>query len=729
MTTQIEEEHALGLLERSRLEVNSGNFDQALNTIQPLWRGLGHPPHYDSLSLPVKAELFLRAGALAGWIGISRHDKAAQTQARELLEESIALFQSLGKPEKVCEAKIDLALCDYREAKFEEARQIIRGALETIGDLKSPQRARAYINQAVIANASGRLRDSLKILTDHAAFIESFDDDSLLGRFHNTLANVLHYLGTAEMREDFLDRAFVEYAAAAYHFEQAKYLKGYVLTQNQLSYLSLITGKIKEAHEYLDSIEHLMSRVHDKETLSMLQETRAQIFLAENRTAEAAELLQPIIRSLEKGGDILKLTEALTTWGTLLARTGRYDQSRHSLEQATTIAEEVGDKESAARALLTILEELGDSLQIDDQALIYERADRLLTDTQHPRAVARLRKCARQIINRPVAAAVPGSGEMRFIHASAESAKLLRHASRLAHTEGAVLITGETGTGKEFLARLIHEWSRSSGEFKVINCAFLSGTPFEVDFMNFTNGTLFLDEICDLSATAQAKLLRLLVLSEQHAPRSISEYLTGRKIIASTARNMDEELSKGYFRPDLYYRLETFKLEIPPLRYRQPDIPLLAEHFIQETSRRYGKLVRFTTQALIMMQRLPLRGNVRELRALIEKTISAAPDDASITADQVETLNLRQTPVENLNEPWANCSLEAELLKYEGDLIALALKSTGGHLTNAAGLLGLSHQNLSSIIKSRQRQLLNQRSPVKRRRTKRNGEVAESTPE
>lgn len=724
-TPLIAEEHVHVLLERTRNETNSGNYDQALMAINPLWKGLGHPPLLDSLSPLTQAELLLRVGSLAGWIGITKQIKEAQDEAREWLRESISLFKSLDQTEKLTEATIDLALCDYHEMRLDEARNRLREALSILGEMQSPQRARIFINMAVIENSAGRLRDSLKILTENAAAImEQKNDEALLGRFHNTLANVLHYLGTAESHEDYLDRAFVEYAAAAYHFEQASSLKGFIITQNQLSILSLFTGKLKEAHEYLDGIAHHVPRLNDQECTAMFNETRAQILLAENRTQEASDLLQPIIRQLEKGGDILKLSESLTTWGIMLARTGRYEQARHHLERATTIAEEAGNFDSAGRAQLTILEELGDALQINDQAIIYERADRLLNDTQHPRTISRLRSCARQIINRP--AVSYASKEMKFIHASSESAKLLRHAGRLAHIEGTIFIKGEPGTGKEYLSRLIHEWSRTSGEFKVVSCAFLSGTPFEEDFMNFTDGTLFLDEICDLSLPAQAKLLRLLVLSEQPSHLSLTEYRMGRKIIASTSRDMEEQISKGNFRPDLYYRLETFKLEIPPLRYRQPDIPVLAEYFIDEASRRHGKRVCFTAQALTMMQCLPLRGNVRELRSLIERTISAADDDSSITANQVETLNLRQIPAENLNDPWANCSLEAELLKYESDLIELALQSTGGHLTRAAKLLGLSHQNLGSIIKSRQRHLSKQRSPVQHRKSHRTGRSAES---
>lgn len=322
-----------------------------------------------------------------------------------------------------------------------------------------------------------------------------------------------------------------------------------------------------------------------------------------------------------------------------------------------------------------------------------------------------------------------------FVYASEQTATLLRDAQRIAATSSPVLITGETGTGKELLARLVHQWSGRSGEFVAINCGTLTETLVESQLFghrkgSFTDavtdypgavcqargGTLFLDEIGELSTGNQSKLLRLVECCEIHSIGATEPEQIDVRIVAATNCNLKEEVAQGLFRNDLFYRLQTFHLEIPPLRARPDDIPILAEHFIKEAFARHGQRVTFAPEAIEAMRQLPLRGNARELRSLIERMILIAPQGATITQEAVETLVMRQTKTAGLADAWAGCSLEEEVRLYEGSLIQIALKAAQGHVTRAAHLLGITHQKLSSILQGRHKDLHTARTPVKRRK-------------
>lgn len=705
-----------------RLE-EAGKYEEAVASLKPVWKGLGFRPSLEGLEPQAAAETLLITGTLTGWIGYARKISGAQDEAINLISESIKIFESTGDREKKAEAQIGIAICLWREGNLEGARHYLKTAQYSLGDIESDQAVRIVLNLSVVENTAGRLHDSLKVLTENRHLAEKCSRHTLRGRYHTQFGNVLQYLGTAENREDYIARSFEEFSLACHHHESGGNMRAYIQVINNLANLSLALGKKQEAHELLDRVQDIAEQLHDHSLTAMLDETRAQILLAENRVSEAEGYLQPVIDKLEKGGDNVRLAEALITYGSLLARTGRYDQARFTLEQATDAADRAGSPETAGQAQLTILEEMPDRLQMDEMAIIYERADLYLTETQNPKTLARLRACARQIIYRRPHFA-DDFKTPKFIFRSSESATLLKRASRLGKTKGPILITGEPGAGKETLARVIHEWSRLSGDFDVIDCASITPGRFELALSGFERGTLMLDEIGDLSPENQMTLLRQLKFKGFDDLSQITKTRVPFRIIATTSRNIPDMIVQGFFRADLYYRLETYRLDIPPLRSRPDDIPALVEHFLKETTSRHNKSVQFTPQAIELLKRLPFRGNARELRTLIERTVSAAKDGTSIQPNAVETLALRQIPANDLIEPWANCSIEQELLKYEGELIELALKSTGGQISHAAALLGLKHQTLGRIIESRQRHLLSARTPRRPRRQK-NAEAQE----
>jgi transcriptional regulator with PAS, ATPase and Fis domain len=563
---------------------------------------------------------------------------------------------------------------------------------------------------------------------------EASRNHTLKGEFHLSFARALRTIGAKERREGYIDRALVEYTAASFHLEQAGRTRYWAQVENNLGELCFTLGRLTEAHEHLDRARHLMTRLKDSLQVAEVDERRARVLLAQGRNTEAEKIVRAAVCALEKGGQQPPLTTALVTHGATLARLGFHEQSRRTFERAVEESYQAGNMEDTARAELAIIEELGGDLRIDEMRALYEHADQLLASAQDSETLARLRACARQVL-----AAERANSETRkaptFIYAAEQTAALLREAHRVAVTNHPVLISGETGTGKEALAHMIHEWSGRAGEFVMIDCAALSETLIDSQLFGHrrgsfssaaedhpgaaqqtAGGTLFLDRIAELSLNNQGKLLRLIEHGEIHIIGAPTPQRIDVRIIAATNRKLKAEVEKKRFREELFYRLQTFHIEIPPLRERPEDIPVIAEHFIKEASAQYGKRVTFMPEAIDVMRRLPLKGNVRQLRSLIERLVVTADESAVITAETVEALTSRWTPVTGEAASWEGCSLEDEVVRYEGELIKRALEAEKGSVTRAARLLGVTHQGLAFILQGRQKNLLHARKPVKRRR-------------
>jgi DNA-binding NtrC family response regulator len=220
--------------------------------------------------------------------------------------------------------------------------------------------------------------------------------------------------------------------------------------------------------------------------------------------------------------------------------------------------------------------------------------------------------------------------------------KVVEMADRVARTDARVLITGSNGTGKELVARRIHEMSlRASGPFVEVNCAAIPSELIESElfghekgaftsaikqrkgkFEQANGGTLFLDEIGDMSLPAQAKVLRALQESIISRVGSDTTIKVDVRVVAATNKNLSEEIEKGHFREDLYHRLSVILIRVPALSERVEDIPLLANHFIQQICNEYGMPEKTITEdALRELRKIEWRGNIREFRNVIERLI------------------------------------------------------------------------------------------------------------
>lgn len=281
----------------------------------------------------------------------------------------------------------------------------------------------------------------------------------------------------------------------------------------------------------------------------------------------------------------------------------------------------------------------------------------------------------------------------------------------MASTNGRVLIYGESGTGKELVAHAIHAQSpRADKPFVEVNCAALPEDLIESElfgqrpgalpaasslkigkFEKADGGALFLDEVGDMSLRTQAKLLR--VLDEQRI-EPIGSPLPVHidvRVIASTNKNLEEEIQRGNFREDLFYRLNVIPFEVPPLRERIEDIPALAAHFLREFSTAYGrKMKELTPEALRVLQDYPWPGNVRELKNLMERIVIMYPQ-IRIDARHVP-LPAGRRALERAQERPA--SLLEVRQAAERDYILRKLEEANGNVSRAAELLGLERSNL-----------------------------------
>ena len=298
---------------------------------------------------------------------------------------------------------------------------------------------------------------------------------------------------------------------------------------------------------------------------------------------------------------------------------------------------------------------------------------------------------------------------------------LLETVAQVAPSEATVLITGESGTGKELIAGAIHyNSSRKDGPFVKLNCAAITETLLESElfghekgaftgadrrkegrFYQAHGGSLFLDEVSEMSLIMQVKLLR--VLQEREFARVGGEKTiqVDVRLIAATNKNLADLIGKGLFREDLYYRLNVVHLEIPPLRNRQQDIPLLAQHFLEMfAAKNHKKIKGFTPQALDLLIQHNWPGNVRELMNAVERTVVLSQSD--YLYDKDFSMYAETAANEGLasNIPTIDIDGSSPLEAVERATILNTLEAAGGNKSETARRLGITRKTLHKKLKS-----------------------------
>ncbi len=301
------------------------------------------------------------------------------------------------------------------------------------------------------------------------------------------------------------------------------------------------------------------------------------------------------------------------------------------------------------------------------------------------------------------------SGDAEIITGDERMLQTLRMAKEVARTDTTVLITGESGTGKELVARYIHKNSnRSSRRMIAVNCAAIPDNLLESELFGHEKGaftgaierkigkfelanksTLLLDEIGEMPTSVQAKLLRVLQEKEIDRIGGRSPVAVDIRIIATTNRDLIQEIEKGNFREDLYYRLGVFPIELPPLRERPGDIVLLANHFLERYTKQYGKTINgFSPSAVDYMNSCPWRGNVRELQNAIQRAVLLCTSSLIEREHIIVNNNHRAEPQRSV----------MTLKEMEREMIIKTLKITGGNRTKAAEKLGITVRTLRNKL-------------------------------
>jgi CheY-like chemotaxis protein len=372
----------------------SWNFEAAREAMGELWQGVGQRPALEGLDEQTKGEVLLRDGALSGWIGSTRQVEGAQETAKDLITESLTIFESVGATAKVSEAQIELAFCVWRQGGFDDARVLLQEALARPNNLDNEIRALGFLRKGMVEASDNRFHDALRIYEESAGLFEGLSSDALKGKFHNQFGFVLRNLSGSDERREYLDRALIEYAAASFYFEQAKLSRHQACVENNLGFLFGTIGNFVEAHEHLDRAQAIFTTLRDTVHLAQVDDARARVLLAQGRLTEAAKVVRSAVETLKRGGEQSLLAEALTTQGTVQASLRNYEQAQSTLELAIEIAEEAGDLNGAGRTSLTLVEELSQHLSNDELILTIERARALLENTQDRATLRRLAHCA-----------------------------------------------------------------------------------------------------------------------------------------------------------------------------------------------------------------------------------------------------------------------------------------------------------------------------------------------
>jgi DNA-binding NtrC family response regulator len=292
--------------------------------------------------------------------------------------------------------------------------------------------------------------------------------------------------------------------------------------------------------------------------------------------------------------------------------------------------------------------------------------------------------------------------ESSMIGSSAAMVEVYKRVTRVAPTDATVVIEGETGTGKELVARMVHRFSqRAKQPFVAVDCAAIAPTLLESELFGamrgaFTGadrdrvgvfeaanrGTVFLDEIGEIEKSFQANLLRFLQEREIRPVGASRAKEVDVRVIAATNRDLQRMVDEGKFREDLWYRLNTVRIVLPPLRERRDDIPLLARFCVNKYNSRYNREVKLMDSGVREFQNFTWPGNVRQLQHVVERLVILSDRiDSEAVLDALTAMDSREKPVETLADA-------------EEDQIRKVLAATGGNKSKAAQILGIERKTL-----------------------------------
>lgn len=710
-----------------------GDYESARSALSDWWPAASERPRVDGLDPLVAAELLLRAGALTGHLASAKQIKGAQANAKELIAESIRLFELEELGVKAAEARAELGWCYWREGNFKSAREVLRQALKAMGDGADGSKARAgaLMYAAIVELHSGHPAKALDLLKESEPLFSPCDGDALKGRFNNNLGLVYKELGQETGREDFFDKAVIAYTAAGFYFSQAKAKRPFAHSENNLGFVLLLCGRFDEAAGRLERAHKYFVKLDDTGTAAQVKETQAQLHLAQGRCREAERAAAEAVRVLEAGERPAVLAEALTTRGVALARSGRFDESRKTLERAVGVAEEAGAWERAGLAALSALEELSDRLNFFEARKLYERACSLLAGAHHYGTLRRLSDAARRLIaaTREWGPSDKTLNEYVAGGPALEAVLPRPPARRLSGSNSPLLVTGKNAEARRLLARMAHERSRRVGPLVVVDCAAVEDDDALPEFLGrdarrAARGTLFLDKVDELSRNNQAQLLRLVkdgvIEHGRSAPRRERIDVS---VVTGTSADLSAEESRESFLPELYERLSSADpLNTPPAEVLE-EMYVLAGCINKEAVARCCPVGVTQPEAAMVLRCHAAEVPGALARLLVRMSATADPKDEHLAArgEAVGTFSARIAQATDDRE--GPVSLAEILKRTEKLVIRNALIAAGGKTGEAAKLLHAKRQTLEHKIE-KDPELMEFRTPIVGRRRRRAEEEA-----
>lgn len=373
---------------RALEQKDKGDYAGAQEVMRRLWRGVGKHPELEGLHAPVAAEVQLCVGILTGWIGSRNQIKDAQETARNLITESIRYYESVGDSTKIAAARTEIAYCYWRDGELNEAEIMLHEALQKL-TTEGDTRARALLKLTTVVWSAGRHDEALRIPYENAPLFKRLTNQTTKGVFHSQQANLLQILATPENRTEHFQRAVSEYEEADHHFRLARNPVFRADAKNNVGFLLFKLSRFKEAHAYLDEARRLTVSFKDKARTAQIDETRAQVLVAEGKFKDAELMARKAASASEKAGHQCLVADALITQGIALARSRKKERAQFIFQSAIEVAYRVDALNKAGLAALTMIEEVSELSPATLHAA-YQQAREWLSDSQSQEIKLRL---------------------------------------------------------------------------------------------------------------------------------------------------------------------------------------------------------------------------------------------------------------------------------------------------------------------------------------------------
>jgi len=379
----------------AREQIDVGNYDAACLILHSWWR-LGSWPKLEGLNQHSCADLLFTVGELAGCVASTEQLPKGQKYGEALLSGSIALWEQLGSRIRAAEGRIELALCYYRQGLFDLGRSTLVIVLNSLSAEDHDLRSLALIRLASLERHAGRLHDARARLTEAAKIVRS-SGPWVTARYNLEFASAYKDLSVSYGVEDYLYSSRDFHLKALHEFEAVGNHRLAAIVHNNLGYLLLIMKEYSEAEFHLLRARRSFDSFHDKIRCAQADDSLAQLYLAQSKFEEAEKTIDRAVRTMEIGDEDALLAEALTTKGLICCRCKRHIEAKRALEDAHRLASRCGDNEGAGRALLVLMEEMREVLGEEECISVRARLIELLSSSQQPSLLRRLRNCVDSI--------------------------------------------------------------------------------------------------------------------------------------------------------------------------------------------------------------------------------------------------------------------------------------------------------------------------------------------